>query len=320
MLETIANFLYAGVRIATPFIFISICSTITLQAGLLNMAAESMMLTAALTGTYVSFLVQNVWLGILAGSLSSVLIILALMGATYKMKVDLYLMSISLNMALTGGTVFCIFLITGSKTSTPAGLAFGNISVGFIEKIPFIGKVLSGHNAFTYIGLIMTVIVWFLLFKTKLGLRIRAVGQNPQAAESVGINPRVVSTIAFLIAGFVGSFGGMYLSMGYQNFFLRDMVGGRGFTGLAAASVANAQPFGSMVISFLFGFAYNINNMLKTVVQDQYALLALPYLFIIVLYFVLSAYRKSQFERLQRANRRKLEALQAAEHAAVAAE
>jgi simple sugar transport system permease protein len=310
MLQFIQNFLFTTIRISTPLIYVAICSTISQQAGLMNMAAESMMLVASLTGVVVSAIFQNAWIGILAGALSSVIIILFLCFASFVMKVDLYLMSISLNMALNGATVFALFLLTGTK-ATSAGaipsLTLGNLDIPLIKDIPVIGPIISGHNIFTYMALIMTVIVWFLLFKTKLGLRMRAVGQNPQAVESVGINPRKLYTLAFVIAGFVGSFGGMYLSMGYQSFFVRNITAGRGFVGMAAASIANAMPFGALLMSFVFGLAYATANQLNIIISNSYLLQSLPFLLVTVVYLIISWYRSKEEERRQRARRKKLE-------------
>lgn len=310
MVDYIANFIYSVIRMATPLIFVALCSTISQQAGLLNMAAEAMMLTSSLAGVLISAVAQNVWVGILGGALCSVLIALFLCWATFKMKVDLYLMSISLNMALTGGTVFVVYLVTGTKASTAGvvkSLALGNIDIPLIKDIPILGTILSGHNAFTYIALIMVFLVWFLLFRTKLGLRIRAAGQNPQAAESVGINPRTIYTLSFVLAAFVGSFGGMYLSMGYQNFFIRNITANRGFIGLAAATIANGMPVGATLMSFVFGLAYAVTNYLKPYIVDQYFLTALPFILIIIMYFIMSYVRSKQADRLRKANLKRLE-------------
>lgn len=310
MTAYITNFIYALIRIATPIIFIALSSTISQQGGLLNMAAEAMMLTSALAGVMFSALFQNVWLGILCGMLASIALALFLCFATFVMKVDLYLMSISLNMALIGGTVFVVYLATGTKNTTAGviqSLSLGNVNIPVIQDIPIIGAILSGHNLFTYIALVMVAVVWFLLFRTKLGLRIRACGQNPQAAESIGINPRKIYTLSFVLAAAVGSLGGMYLSMGYQNFFIRNMTANRGFIGLAAATIANGMPFGAMVMSFVFGLAYSITNYLKPYVVDSYFLSALPFLLIIILYFIMSAYRVGEEGRRLKAARKKLE-------------
>lgn len=294
MLEYISNFLYSVIRISTPIIFVAICSTISAQAGLLNMAGESMMLVASLSGVIFSAMFQNVWVGILCGMLMSMLITLILCFAAFVMKVDLYLMSISMNMALGGGVVFVMWVLTGTKANTAGainGLALGNIDIPLIKDIPILGSILSGHNVFTYLAILMTVAVWFLLFRTKLGLRMRAIGQNPQAAESVGINTKKIYTIAFLIAAAVGAFGGMYLSMGYQNFFSKGLTGSRGFIGMAADTIGNSQPFGALVMSFVFGLAYAISNYLQPVINDSYLLMSIPFLLSTVIYLIISGYR-----------------------------
>ncbi len=293
MAELITNFIYSLIRIATPIIFVALSSAISQQAGLLNMAAEAMMLTSSLAGVLFSAMFQNVWLGILGGVLASVVLALFLCWASFVMKVDLYLMSISLNMALVGGTVFVVYLITGTKNTTAGvvqSLALGNIDIPFVKDIPIVGAIFSGHNLFTYIALAMTFFVWYLLFRTKLGLRIRALGQNPQAVESVGINPRKIYTLSFVLAAAIGSLGGMYLSMGYQAFFIRNITANRGFIGMAAATIADGMPAGSLFMSLVFGLAYAITNYLKPYIVDAYFLSALPFLLIIIFYFVMSAY------------------------------
>lgn len=309
MLEFIIDFLNAVIRISTPIIFVAICSTISSQAGLLNMAGESMMLASSLAGVIFSALFKNVWLGILCGVLMSILITLFLCYASFVMKVDLYLMSISLNMALGGGTVFVMWLLTGTKANTAGAinsLTLGNVDIPLIKDIPVIGDILSGQNAFTYIAVIMSVGVWFLLFRTKLGLRMRAIGQNANAAESVGIKAQKIYTIAFVMAAAVGSFGGMYLSMGYQNFFSKGLTAARGFVGMAAATIANAEPIGAMLMSFMFGAAYSTSNYLQLYIHDSYLLMSIPFLLATVIYLIMSSYRSKSQDRLLKRNRKKL--------------
>ena len=207
-MEFIANVIYSIIRISTPIIFVAICSTISAQAGLLNMAGESMMLVASLAGVIFSAMFQNVWLGILCGMLGAMVIVLIICFAAFYMKVDLYLMSISMNLAMGGGVIFVMWVLTGTKANTAGSipsLALGNIDIPIIKDIPILGSILSGHNVFTYMAILMAVVVWFLLFKTKLGLRMRAIGENPAAAEAVGINTKRIYTIAFLIAAAIGA-------------------------------------------------------------------------------------------------------------------
>lgn len=316
-MEFIANFFYALIRISTPIIFVGICSTLAAQAGLLNMAGESMMLVASLAGVVFSALFQNVWLGILGGILFAMVITLFICFAAFYMKVDLYLMSISMNMAMGGGVIFVMWLMTGTKANTAGAipsLALGNIEIPIIKSIPFIGTILSGHNIFTYIALLMTVVVWFLLYHTKLGLRMRAIGQNAQGAESMGINVKRIYTIAFLIAAAIGALGGMYLSMGYQNFFSKGLTANRGFIGMAASTIGGDQPFGALLMSLVFGLAYATTNYLQPFISDSYLMMSLPFIFCIVIYLVISAYRSKAEARLSKKNREKLKAMEAEQH------
>lgn len=310
MLDFISNFIYSVIRISTPIIYVAICSTLSAQAGLMNMAGESMMLAASLSGVIFSALFQNVWLGILAGVIVSMIITLIICFAAFVMKVDIYLMSISMNMAIGGAVIFVMWIITGTKANTAgtiSSLALGNIDIPFIKEIPFLGAIISGHNVFTYIALVMTLAVWFLLFRTKLGLRMRAIGQNPKAAESVGINTKKVYTIAFLIAAAIGAFGGMYLSMGYQSFFSKGLTGSRGFIGMAAATIGNNEPFGALIMSFVFGLAYAGSNYLQPVINDAYLLMALPFILSTLIYIVISAWRSGAEERMLKKKVKQLE-------------
>ena len=319
MLDFITSIIYAIIRISTPIIFVAICSTISAQAGLMNMAGESMMLVASLAGVVFSAIFQNVWLGILCGMLSAMVIVLIICFAAFYMKVDLYLMSISMNLAMGGGVIFVMWLLTGTKANTAGAipsLALGNIDIPVIKDIPVLGSIISGHNIFTYMAILMSIAVWFLLFKTKLGLRMRAIGQNPAAAEAVGINTKKIYTIAFLIAAAIGALGGMYLSMGYQNFFSKGLTANRGFIGMAAATVGNNMPFGALLMSFVFGIAYAATNYLMPYIPDSYLLSSVPFILCTVIYLVISGYRSTAEARQIKKNRQRLEEIQSQAQAA----
>lgn len=277
------------------------------------MAGESMMLVASLAGVIFSAMFQNVWLGILGGMLSAMVIVLIICFAAFYMKVDLYLMSISMNLAMGGGVIFVMWVLTGTKANTAGSipsLALGNIDIPIIKDIPILGSIISGHNVFTYMAILMAVVVWFLLFKTKLGLRMRAIGENPAAAEAVGINTKRIYTIAFLIAAAIGALGGMYLSMGYQSFFSKGLTANRGFIGMAAATIGGNQPFGALLMSFVFGVAYATTNYLQPYISDAYLLQSIPFILCTVVYLVISGYRSTAETRKIKRNRARLEKLQ----------
>ncbi|NLL92423.1 MAG: ABC transporter permease [Ruminococcaceae bacterium] len=315
----VAQLLYSIIRISTPLIYVALAVNVTLQAGLLNMAAESMMLASSLAGVLISGYSQSLFLGLLGGAAVSVLVTLFLCFATFVMKVDLYLMSISMNMALMGGTVYVMYLFTGLKSLTASkvpSLSVPQVHIPFIKDIPFLGKIISGHNGFTYLAFIMIFLVWFLIFKTKFGLRMRATGQNPQAVETVGINPRKIYTISFAISGFIASLGGMFLSMGYQNYFVREITAGRGFIGMAASNIALGQPLLSALVAIVFGAAEAVTQTLKLYIVDQQLLSSIPYIVTIVLIFVFSFFQLRARDRIERENRKRLEQLHEEEAAA----
>lgn len=312
-MATVQAFLFSTLRISTSIIFVALCSAVSQQAGLTNMAAESMMLASALAGVIGSAVTHNLFLGLLIGVACSVAITLFICFAAFVMKVDLYLMSISMNTALMGATVYVLYATTGQKANTAnyfQSLQMPQINIPLIKDIPFIGGIISGQNGFTYLAWIMIFVVWFLIFRTKLGLRMRAVGKNPKAAESVGINPRKTYTIAFVFAGIIASFGGMFLSMGYQNFFIRDMTGGKGFIGMAAATIGGASPLLSAIFAYVFGFADAVTNYSKLIITDAQFLAAMPYMITVVLIFIMAIIKN----RAEEAANKKRKMLSLQEH------
>ena len=176
--EWIGSFLYSIIRISTPLIFASLGACFTKKAGLMNMALESMMLTAALCGVLCSGASHSIFVGFLGAVISAVMIAGIISYCAFFLKTDLYLTSISINLAAVGGTVFVLFLTCGQK-STSAGvinsLTIPQINIPIIENIPVIGPAISGHNLLTYIAFMAVGVVYFLLNETKTGLRIRSV-------------------------------------------------------------------------------------------------------------------------------------------------
>ncbi len=287
--EFICSFLASVIRVTTPLFFISMATLITRKAGLLNMASESMMLAAALSGVIASGASQSLFVGALFAVLASVVIALIICYCAFNLRTDLYLTSIAVNTALSGGTVFVMYAVTGDKLNTLQTIsskAFGNVEIPLIKDIPYLGTVLSGHNVLTYLSFIGVVFMWFFIYKTTLGLRIRSVGENPAAAESVGIKPRKIYYISFLICAVYNAFTGMYMAMGYLNYFLRDMMGGRGFIGMSAMNIAEGRPFLSILTSLMFGFAQALSNYLQLSSLPTEIVSAFPFLFTVVILLI----------------------------------
>ena len=153
----VATFLFSAIRVSTPLVFAAIAAVITQQAGLLNMAVESMMLSAALAGVMISGATQSAILGVLGGVFFAVLIAMVIWYSAFILKCDLYLVSISMNAGLVGGTVFVMYLATKQKANTIGFVmsqTVGTLDIPILKDIPFFGKVLSGQNLMTYVAVV----------------------------------------------------------------------------------------------------------------------------------------------------------------------
>lgn len=171
-----------------------------------------------------------------------------------------------------------------------------NINIPIIKDIPILGEILSGHSFFTYLAIVSVIVMYVLLYKTPLGLRIRAVGEYSMAAESVGENSNRIKLIALALSGMFASFGGMFMSMSYASRFVRDMMAGRGFIGIAAESMGGGHPFGAAFAAAIFGVADALANVLQSFSIPSELLLMIPYLATIV-GLVLYSIRRQEAEK-----------------------
>ena len=273
------NFFYSIIRMATPLIFASMAALISTKSGTVNIIIDGSMLMSALMGNLISAFTGSLFWGMLAGCATGTLMggFLALFHV--KMKAPANLTGVAINLFTTGFSVFLCYVCSGDKGSTSqlTGRVFPTIDIPLIKEIPFIGKVLSGHNIITYLALATIILVWLFIYKTPLGLRIRTVGENPDAASSVGENPNRIKIIALLIAGFVSSWGGMFLSMGYVSWFTRNMTNARGFIGVAANAVGQGNPLWVALTTFVFAVSDALTVVLQSLMVPTEFTSMLPY-------------------------------------------
>lgn len=260
------EFGYSIFRVTTPMLFAAMAVLISDKAGVVNIGLEGIMLMSALTGVIGSALTGSLWVGLLSAILGGVLMAMFLAYFSLYLKTDIILTGIVLNLMSSGLTVFILYLLTGQKgiSSSLQSRVFPTIDIPFIKDIPIVGEILSGHNVLTYLAFLSVLVIYIFLYKTPLGLRIRAVGENIDAATSVGINVRGIQFLSLLLSGILGGFGGAYMSMGYVSWFSRDMTAGRGFIALAAEAMGGGTPLGTMLTSLLFGFAEALSYSLQS--------------------------------------------------------
>ena len=254
-----ASFGYSILRITSPILFAALASLISEKAGVANIGLEGTMMIASLVGVLFAYKTDSWLVGALAAIGIGALIGLMMGFFALKLKTDIILAGIAVNLMGSGGTVFLLFLVTGLKGNT-ASLTTPNmltpkIDIPILKDIAVIGDIFSGHSILTYVAFLMVIVMWFLLYKTSLGLRIRAVGENQNAADSVGVSVLRVQYAALAISGALSGLGGAFMSMYYSQSWNVGIVAGRGFIALAAQAMGQGQPLGTMLASLLFGFA-----------------------------------------------------------------
>lgn len=279
-----ADFVYSVLRLTTPILLAGLGALITDRAGVMNIGLEGIMLCAALAGVIGSAMTQNTFLGFLFALLVGMALGLLMAYFAIHLKTDMVLTGIAMNLLASGGTVFVLYAVANDKgmSTSLKSLTMPVINIPFIQDIPVIGTVISGHNLLTYLALISVAAMWILLYKTPLGLRIRVVGENSHAAESVGIHVKKVQYIALAISGILAAMGGAYMSMGYMDKFARDMTAGRGFIALAAEALGRGTPVGTLLSSLVFGTADALGSNLQVLDIPVQFVQMLPYVFTVV--------------------------------------
>lgn len=278
------KFLATIIRMTTPLIYAMLAAVIVNRSGVMNLAVESTMLTGALLGVLFSTWTKSAWLGFFLAVLGCVLLSLAIGYAAFFLKADESLNGVAFNLMMQGGTIFALYLVTGSKgmSNDLQSKVLPKWDVPILKDIPFFGTVFSGHYILTYIAVIMVIFVHILIFRTKFGLRLRLVGENPQAAESVGINPQKMKMIAMCLAGGISAIGGCFMSMGYVSWFQAGMTAGRGFIGMASATLGANTPLGGSIASMLFGTADAISITLSTLSIPSEFVSMIPYVVTVI--------------------------------------
>ena len=286
-----ADFISSVLRLSTPILFAGLASLITDKAGVINIGLEGIMLSAALAGVVGSAFGGNAFVGLLLALVVGVAIGLLMAYFAIGLKTDIVLTGIALNLMASGGTVFLLYVITKDKGMSTSLKSFTMpvIQLPLIKSIPVLGDILSGHNLLTYLAFLFTILVWILLYRTPLGLRIRVVGENISAAESVGIPVKKVQFTALAISGVLASMGGAYMSMGYMDKFARDMTAGRGFIALAAEALGRATPLGTLIASLFFGMVDALSSNLQILNVPVQFVQMLPYVCTIVGLVIYSA-------------------------------
>jgi len=292
-----ANLWQGTLRQATPLALAAIGGVLCERSGVVNIAMEGMMLTGAFFAVAVDLATGNAAMGLLGGMLAGGLIAMVHGFASIRLKADQIVSGMAINLLTLGLTSYLLFAKYGQGTPsacTPGVpctkgqiLTIPDFSVPGLDRIPALGQIIFQQNPVVYLTLLIVLVAHLFLFRTTLGLRIRAVGEHPRAADTAGINVQRLRYLAVFLSGLLSGIAGGYLSLAVSPGFSDNMTSGRGFIALAAMIFGKWTPFGAFGACVLFGFGsqlqYSLQNISIGSVQLSSNLVGmLPYLLTIV--------------------------------------
>jgi len=278
------HFLFSTIRVTTPILLAAMGALISDRAGIANIALEGMMLMAALSGVIFSAMFESALIGFFFALATSLIMALVLAYFTLELKTHVILGGIALNLFASGGSIFILYLVAGDKgtSSSLASKVLPNIHIPLVKDIPVLGEIVSGHNIITYATILLIIGLYLMLNKTRLGRKIRAVGENKDAAESVGINVKKIQYLALSLSGIFAGMGGAFLSMGYVSWFSRNMSAGRGWIALAAEAMGRGTVIGTTLTSVLFGITSALANAFQVMNFPNEIINTIPYIAVVL--------------------------------------
>ena len=279
-----AGTLNLAVATATPIALGSFGGLFSERSGVVNIAIEGMMLMGAMSASMVAAYTNSLFLGVVAGLLSGALMAALHAVLSIRFKMDQIISGTVINFLAAGltGHIYQIFLVP-PRWPGSAG-RFPDLPIPFLSDIPYIGEILFQHQPLVYLTVILAVVIHLILFYTPWGLRTRAVGEHPKAADTVGINVYFMRYVNVIIGGTLAGLAGVWLTLEWIDTFTIGMTTGRGFIALAALIFGRWTPLGAFGAALLFGLANAVQIRLQILdigLQPEF-LQMLPYLLTII--------------------------------------
>lgn len=247
--NVIIGVLASGIRLATPYLYATIGETFGQRSGVLNLGVDGQMLLGAFAGFYVAFTTENLWLGLLAAMFVGSLMGLAMAFISVTLKAEQGISGIGVYLFGLGMSDL-LFQTTLGTVETVKG--FRPVHFPILSDLPVLGEIFFNHNILVYIAFSLVPVSWFVLNKTTLGLKIRSVGENPHAADSLGVSVSAVRYFTLILGGTLSGVAGASLSIALLNVFQQNMTNGLGFIAVALVYFGGWRPLGVMLGSLLF--------------------------------------------------------------------
>lgn len=297
-LNTALQILDSAVRLMTPLLLACLAGLYSERAGVFDIGLEGKMLMAAFVAAAVAYATGNAWLGLAAGIGGSLAMALIHGLASITFMGNQLISGVAINFLASGLTVLLgqkIFALGGRTPSLEGAARFGEITLPLAETLrpvpvigPFYAEVISGHSILVYAAFAMVPLTWWVLYRTRFGLRLRAVGENPASVDTAGVSVVRLRFAAVAIAGLLCGLAGAYLATGLSAGFVKEMTAGRGFIALAALIFAKWRPWGALGATFLFGLLEAVANRypnldLGIVTVPSMFMNALPYILTVII-------------------------------------
>ncbi len=265
MLEVIGYLLHSTVSSASPILLAALGGMLTYHSNVFNIAMEGMMLTGAFFAVYGSYTFESWLMGIFLAILSGVVMALVFSFLAIFLRADEFVTGIGINMAAVGLTTYLlrsIFRVKGAFISQKI-FPVPKWRIPVLENIPIVGDVISNHPFIVYVAIFIALFSEVLVFQTKFGLHLRAVGEDEEAARTVGINSNMFKFASTVLCGILSSLAGVYLSLGYVTLFSENMSAGRGWISLAIIILVKGRPIHILLLSLVFGFFESLGLTLQ---------------------------------------------------------
>jgi ABC-type uncharacterized transport system permease subunit len=279
-MDALETVLTSAVIMAIPLLLAALGELFAERAGVINVGLEGMMLAGALAGVAGAFFGRSPWLGVLAGVAAGVLMAALFAGVTVSRGADQVVAGTALNLLALGATGAAFRAISERLTVPLIAPTFAALAVPGLAGVPVVGEAFFHHNVLTYAASALVPLAALALFHTRWGLKLRAAGENPAAADTMGVRIPRARWEAVLLGGALAGLAGVFLAIGHVRTFSEDMIAGRGFIALAVVIFGRWNPWGIGAAALLFGLAQGLSYSFQALnLRAPYQLfLALPYL------------------------------------------
>ncbi len=292
--EFLITILATAITAGTPILYAALGELLAERSGILNLGVEGMMLVGAVTGFVFAVRTNDPWVGILAAMLGGGALALVHAFLTVTLQANQVVSGLALTLFGTGLSGF----IGKPYIGIPVENAFKPVTLGFLSDIPVLGPVFFHHDPLVYITYILVPVLWFFIYYTRPGLHLRAVGENPAAADSLGVSVYRVRYLYVTMGGMLAGIGGAYLSLAYAPTWLENMTAGRGWIAVALVIFSIWNPLRAMLGSYIFGGidALGFRAQAMGVMIPSFFLKMLPYIFTILVLIMVT--RKAMANRV----------------------